>query len=97
MIYKVVFDPRAIIDIQETVTYYDSKKEGLGLRFYETLEEHIAIISKTPFFQLRYKDYHALPIKKFPFIILYYIDENLKIVYIMSVFNTFLNPIKYPK
>lgn len=97
MIYKIVIDPRAILDIQDAVDYYEFKNQGLGVRFYETLEEHFAIISKTPFFQLRYKDYHALPIKKFPFILLYFIDESLKTVYIMSVFNTFLNPVKYPK
>lgn len=97
MNYKVVIEPRAIIDIQDAVDYYDSKSEGLGIRFYKTLEEHIELIAKAPFFQVRYKDYHALPIQKFPFIILYFINEETKTVFVMSVFNTFLNPIKYPK
>lgn len=96
MIYKIVIDPRAVLDIQDAVDYYEFKSEGLGTKFYETLEEHIAIISKSPFLQLRYKDYQALPIKKFPFILLYFIDDTSKIVYIMSVFTTFLIPIKYP-
>ena len=97
MNYKVVVEPRAIIDIQDAVDYYDSKSEGLGIRFYKTLEDHIQIIVKAPFFQVRYKDYHALPIRKFPFIILYFINEETETVFIISVFNTFLNPTKYPK
>ena len=73
------------------------KVQDVGIRFYKTLEDHIEIIAKAPFFQVRYKDYHALPIRKFPFILLYFINEETKTVFIMSVFNTFLNPRKYPK
>lgn len=90
-------EPRAILDIQEAVDYYDFKQIGLGDYFYQAFEEHIEVLSKNPFFQIRYKDYHGLPIKKFPFIIFYFTDEVEKIVYVVSVFNTSLNPKKYPK
>lgn len=78
MICKVVIEPRAILDIKDAIDYYDSKQNGLGTYFYQVVEEHMETLSKSPFFQIRYKDYHAFPIRKFPFIILYYIDENLK-------------------
>jgi toxin ParE1/3/4 len=97
MIYKVVFEPSAILDIQDAIDYYDSKKTGLGEYFYQVVDEHIETLAKNPFFQIRYKDYHCFPIRKFPFILLYYIDEKLEAIYIMSVFNTYLNPVKYPK
>jgi mRNA-degrading endonuclease RelE of RelBE toxin-antitoxin system len=97
MNYKIVIEPRAFIDIQDAVDYYDSKKIGLGEYFYQTLEEHFEILLKNPYFQVRYKDYHGLPIKKFPYIIFYFIDDKRKIVFIISVFNTSLNPEKYPK
>ena len=97
MIYKVVIEPRAILDIQDSIDYYDSKQNGLGAYFYLVVEEHIETLSKSPSFQIRYKDYHGFPIRKFPFILLYYIDEKLKTIYIMSVFNTNLNTVKYPK
>jgi toxin ParE1/3/4 len=97
MIYKVVIEPRAILDIQDAIDYYESAQNGLGEYFYQTVDEHIEILVKNPFYQIRYKDYHGFPIRKFPFIILYYIDEKLETIYIMSVFNTYLNPVKYPK
>jgi toxin ParE1/3/4 len=97
MIYKVVIEPRVILDIQDAIDYYELKQQGLGTYFYQVVESHFETVSKTPFFQIRYKDYHSFPIKKFPYIILYYIDEKLKTIYIMSVFNTYLNPKKYPK
>ena len=97
MSFKIVIEPRAIFDIQEAVDYYDFKQIGLGEYFIQALEEHIEILRKNPFFQIRYKDYYGLPIKKFPFIIFYFTDEEVKIVYVVSVINTSLNPKKYPK
>lgn len=97
MNYKIVIEPRAIFDIQDAVEYYDFKKDGLGLQFYDELHNTIKYLKLNPYYQVRYKDYHGLPLRRFPYIILYYIDENSKIVYVMSVFNTFLNPVKYPK
>ncbi|WP_282787953.1 type II toxin-antitoxin system RelE/ParE family toxin [Flavobacterium croceum] len=97
MNYKIVIEPRALLDIQDAIDYYNQKQIGLGVHFYNTLEEHIEVLKTNPLFQIRYKDYHGYPIKKFPFIIFYFVDEEIKTVYIISIFNTFLNPNKYPK
>jgi toxin ParE1/3/4 len=97
MIFEVIIEPRAILDIQDAIDYYESKQSGLGEYFYQVIDEHIEVLTHNPFFQIRYKDYHGFPTKKFPFIIFYFIDENLKTIYILSVFNTSLNPSKYPK
>jgi hypothetical protein len=97
MSFKIVIEPRAIFDIQEAVDYYDFKQIGLGEYFFQALEDNIEVVRNNPFFQIRYKDYYGLPIKKFPFIIFYFIQEEEKIVYVVSVFNTSLNPKKYPK
>jgi hypothetical protein len=97
MSFKIVIEPRAIFDIREAVDYYDFKQIGLGEYFFQALEDHIEVVRNNPFFQIRYKDYYGLPIKKFPFIIFYFIQEEEKIVYVVSVFNTSLNPKKYPK
>ena len=96
MIFNIVIEPRALVDIQEAIDYYESKQNGLGEYFYQVIDEHLDTLSKNPFFEIRYKDYRGLPTKKFPFIIFYFIDEIVKTVYVMSVFNTSLNPSKYP-
>jgi hypothetical protein len=97
MIYKVEIEPRTILDMQDAIDYYNSKQHGLGRFFYPVVEEHIITLTKSQIFQIRYKDYYGFPNRKFPFILLNYIGETLKIIYIMSVFNTHLNPVKYPK
>lgn len=96
MIFNIVIEPRALVDIQDAIDYYESKQSGLGEYFYQVIDEHLDTLSKNPFFEIRYKDYRGLPTKKFPFIIFYFIDEKVKTVYVMSVFNTSLNPSKYP-
>lgn len=88
MIFEVVIEPRAILDMQNAIDYQESKQTGLGDYFYKIIDEHIDTLTRNPFFQVRYKDYHGIPTKKFPFIIFYFIDEKLKTIYIMSVFNT---------
>ena len=97
MIFEIVIEPRALLDIQDAIDYYESKQAGLGDYFYQEIDEHLELLSENPFFQIRYKDYRGLPIKKFPFIIFYFIDEKLKKVYVLSIFNTSMNPLKYPK
>ena len=97
MIYKIVIEPRSILDLQDAIDYYDSKQNGLGTYFFQVVAGPLGTLAKRPFFQIRYKDYHGFPVRKFPFILLYYIDESLETIYVMSVFNTYLNPEKYPK
>lgn len=54
MSFKIVIEPGAIFDIQEAVDYYDFKQIGLGEYFIQALQEHIEILRKNPFFQIRY-------------------------------------------
>jgi hypothetical protein len=69
----------------------------LGEKFNYALDEHIASIAKNPFYQIRYKDYRAFPIIKFPYVIIFYINENTDTEYISAVFNAKQNPKKLPK
>ena len=85
------------MDVQEAIDYYDKQQIGLSKKFYSALDKHIASIAANPFYQLRYKDYRALPLKFFPFLILFYIDESSNTVFIAAVFHTKQNTKKLPK
>jgi mRNA-degrading endonuclease RelE of RelBE toxin-antitoxin system len=52
---------------------------------------------QNPFFEIKIKNYSVLPLSKFPYIIIYKILEDTKIVDIVSIFHTSQNPKKYPK
>lgn len=96
MPYFIVFEKQAEYDIQQAVNYYDEQQTGLGEKFWVAAKKHIASIRANPFFQIRYGQIRCLPVKKFPFMIHFLLDEKAKIVYILSVFHTSQNPDKWP-
>ncbi len=96
MSFSVVIEPRALTDIQKAIDYYDEQLPGLGERFNAAVDKHIAAIALNPFYQVRYKDYRALPITKFPYSIVFYTDEVYKVVYVIAVFNTWQSTEKLP-
>jgi len=92
MPFKIVIEPRALQDIQQTIDYYDEKLIGLGERFHAVVSSCIEAISVNPFYQLRYKDYRALPTERFPFLIIFYIDETSETAHVTAVFHASQNP-----
>ena len=97
MAYKVVIEPRALLDAKQAINYYDEQLIGLGDKFNEALDKHISAIQKNPFYQIHYKDYRVLPLKKYPYSIVFYLDEQIKTAYVIAIFNTHQNPVKLPK
>ena len=83
----------ALDDIQQAVNYYNSKKAGLGTKYYNTLQKYFTQIKKNPnTIGTRYDDVHCLPIKKFPFMIHYQINTSKKIIVVFGVVNTYRDP-----
>lgn len=96
MKYEIVFQPRAITEIQNSIYYYDNQQVGLGEKFYNELFEYIEAIIINPFYKILAQNIRVLPLKKFPYIIFYWIDEIEKKVYIEAVFHTSQNSENYP-
>ncbi|MDZ7758071.1 type II toxin-antitoxin system RelE/ParE family toxin [Rhodohalobacter sp.] len=92
MAFTAVIDPRAMQDVQEAIEYYDEQQSGLGEEFEHHLNEHLLLLENNPFFQVRYDAIHCLPLKRFPFMIHYSIQEDQQIVTVLAVLNTFRSP-----
>ncbi len=97
MKFEVLIEPRAIIDINTIAAYYEEQQINLGFRFTEELESVLSTLELNPYFQIRYTKYRFLPLKKFPFIIVFKVNEKVGIVSVYSVFHTSQNPKKLPK
>ncbi|REC40078.1 hypothetical protein DRF69_20310 [Chryseobacterium sp. 5_R23647] len=61
--------------------------------FYKKLLIAEKTLKQTPFFQKIHNDFHRLPLRVFPFIIIYKIEK--KTIKIFRVFHTSQNPEKY--
>lgn len=93
--FLILLEPDAMDDIQSAIDFYDQKEVGLGKQFEKELNDYFSALEKSPYFTIRYDDVHCLPLKKFPFMIHYTIDNNEKQLIVRAVFHTSLNPKKW--
>ena len=94
MAYRLVILPIAQFQIDNALFWYESIQRGLGIEFLMYLESYFLIIKKGNVdFQIKKEPFfRELPLRKFPFVIIYEIKNNEIIIY--SVFNTHQNPDK---
>ena len=92
--FTVIFSPVAIDDVEKTVDYYEEQQPGLGKRFAAQLQLTLNVIKRNPFFaSVRYDDIRCAAIKKFPYLVHYYIDENELLITIIAVYSTYKEPL----
>ena len=92
MPFKIKIEPDAFADIQEAVDWYNAQRKNLGRDFHKKLDEHFEALKSNPYFQVRYDQVRCLPMKKFPFMIHYTLDEKAKAVIIRAVLSTHREP-----
>lgn len=96
MDFKILVSPRAQIEIEDITDFYFDASINVLIQFEERLKESYSNLIINPYFQKRYKDFHGIPLKQFPFILLYKIDEDKRIIKILSCFHTSRDSKKYP-
>lgn len=95
--YKVSLSPKAHIDIANACEFYAEQGSLQAIiNLGKELEVAYKILAENPHFRIRYKNIAGFPLRRFPFLLLYEVDDIENAVYIYSVFNTHLNPKKYP-
>ena len=92
--YEIRLSPRAIEEIEKATEYY-SESQNTVQKFYEELDICFEILKSNPFLEVRYRAMRALPMRVFPYIVLFTIEINE--VFIYSIFNTYQSTSKYPK
>lgn len=91
---EIIILPKVLIEIEDAMEWYENRKKGLGIEFLEHLEVYFDLLKKdNVFFQIRREpNIREMPLKRFPFVIIYEVFPKKIVVY--SVFNTNQNPIK---
>ncbi len=90
--FKLVQFERATIDLDNAVTYYNSRQEGLGKRFYLEYKKTLKTIKRNPHYRTFYDDVHCLQVGKFPYLIHYIIDTQHNQVSIEALICAYQNP-----
>jgi len=97
MAFKVLVLLHAQREIDEAIGYYAEISPSIPEKFIEDLSTTYNTLSKNPYYQKRYLNFRGLPLKRFPFILFFDLDEKQQIVKIVSCFHTSKNPAHYPK
>lgn len=91
--YKLL--PKSYKELLNAWEWYEEKQTGLGDRFREEVGRTIGYILENPyFFQKKHKNYREATTRIFPFLLIYTIDEDKKIVIITAIFHSSRNPQK---
>jgi plasmid stabilization system protein ParE len=91
--YMVKIEPEALADIQEITNWYNKAQTGLGKRFQNTAIKQINTLNKDPqIYPVRYKEIRCVLVKKFPYMVHFYINEENNTVEVLAVISTDRNP-----
>ena len=92
--FTIVFSPNALDDIEQAVIYYEQNQQDLGSRFISQLQNTLNSIDRNPFFaSVRYNNIRCATLKKFPYLVHYYVDDSKKLVTIGAVYSTYKQPL----
>jgi hypothetical protein len=94
MAYTILITPTATEDIAVTIEYYNAVATDLGYRFADLVADYFNRIAELPTASaIRYKNVRCKPMKRFPYLIMFTIDETAHTVNILRVFNTYQEPL----
>lgn len=91
MNYFLTVRKEAELDINAAFEYYENQRLGLGHDFLLCIEEGLSKIERNPaHYKIIYKELRRIAIRRFPYRILYLVQNNLLIV--TAVFHARKNP-----
>jgi len=93
MSYTHIYNPAALAEYKEAVAWYNERSEIAALNFITELKEKIDAICKDPFrFRIAYRHFRETSLKKYPYYVIYYVDEIDEHIVISSIFHHKRNP-----
>lgn len=92
MAFNIVITHQARIDTREGIERYNNVSTVLAKRFYQAIQTHYKVLRQNPYFQIRYADVRCLPIKKFPYMVHFVVEEERKRVVVLGVICTHRDP-----
>ena len=92
MKYKILVKAEAIQDMTEAFDWYENKQTGLGTKFLDEVDKCCDRIAQNPEHYQSHRDQRIAVIHRFPYKIVYEIDQKTIVVY--AVYNDKRNPEK---
>ncbi|PTQ99991.1 ParE-like toxin of type II ParDE toxin-antitoxin system [Mucilaginibacter yixingensis] len=94
-IFSVKINEKALHELEASVKWYEEELPGLGERFFVAVREKIRLIVKGPYlYKSLNEKYRQAVLADFPFVIVYWINEQQQIIIISAIFHTSRRPNK---
>jgi plasmid stabilization system protein ParE len=79
MTWRLIVEPEAESEIQETTRWYDNQSPGLGADFLRAVEAALSAIQRSPLqYQIVYGEMRRVGIRRFPYSVFYVaLDEEI--------------------
>lgn len=95
MRFQIVYKKRAAEEYLSSLFWYKSKSPYAAEQFVKHIDETLSkIIADPKRFRNTYKNFHEAKVKKFPYSIVYFVDEKEQRIVITSMFHQKRNPRK---
>ena len=95
MIYKYSFFAQAQKDYEESLKWYLKRSEQAAVGFIDAVDFALQQICIHPLrYRNTYKHYYEIGLKKYPFVIIYSIEREEKLIVIWKIFHYKRNPKK---
>jgi len=93
MSFKIILQPRARKELLDAWIWYEEKQTNLGDRFEIEVYKQLKEIEQHPKrYPERKQFFRETKIQTFPYLIIYRIDEEEKLILISSIFHASRNP-----
>ena len=91
--FDVIVLKNAEQDIDEAIAWYEIQKEGLGLRFYMSVQDVLKLLKENPFLYAKVKqEFRRVLTNGFPYALFYALDDEKKKVEVVAVIHQSRNP-----
>lgn len=95
MSYTVAYQSKALKEYERTVAWYRDKSKQAAENFEVAVEKRITVLRSDPSrYRKTHKEFHEVSLKKYPYSIVYLIEEKAKQVVISSIYHHRRNPKK---
>ena len=97
MTYHIELLQTAIDDLQESYDWYEKRRTGLDEEFVTEVDDYLEIVAKNPYhFAVQFSEkYRFALLDRFPFRIVYDIDEDNHQINVNAVFHTSRDPKRF--
>lgn len=95
MSFSIAYQSRAKTEYELATQWYRERSESAAENFELAVQEKINILRTSPGrFKRSYKQFHEVALKRYPYSIIYLVNEHEKLVIISSIYHHSRNPKK---